>query len=78
MKLVELREKYHFDGGNYEPKPDCDFCHGEGERTVLRTGEMTFCICLFVDHGFSTEAGHGLAKVARELRDELESPELVK
>ena len=69
MKLAELREKYHFDSGKYEPKPDCDFCHGEGERVVPKTGKMTFCICLFVDHNFSTEAGRGLANIVRELRD---------
>lgn len=68
-KLKSLREKYGFSGGNYEPKPDCKFCHGTGERQT-RLG-LRFCICLFVEPDFSDVAGETLAATARKLRGEM-------
>lgn len=73
-RLKELRVKYGFDGGNYEPKPGCKFCRGSGERRLKNRDEMTFCICLYVDHSVSDIAGDTLASTARKLRSEGETP----
>ena len=71
--LTELRAKYEFEGGKYEPKQDCKFCKGAGERMAKMTPpRMTFCICLFVDHELSEFAGDSLAATARKLREEME------
>lgn len=64
--LDDLRAKYGFDGGNHDPKPDCKFCSGTGERKVKRTGKDTFCICLFVDHHVSDMVGSTLGDVAKK------------
>lgn len=71
-KLEALRQKYGFEGGSYEPKSNCKFCHGTGERktkSVLRP--VTFCCCLFIEHSMSDFAGDSLAKLAADLKQEL-------
>lgn len=68
--LTELRAKFGFKGGSYDPKPDCKFCKGTGEKT-LKSGKTTFCICLFVGHDMSDLAGETLAATAKKLRNEL-------
>ena len=70
-RLRELRQKYRLEGGKYEPKPDCKFCNGTGERTVKATGELTFCICLFVAPEMSDFAGESLGAVARGMKDKI-------
>lgn len=70
-RLEDLRFKYGFDGGKYDPKPDCEFCRGTGERK-LRDGREHFCICLFVDHDMSDFAGKSLAETATKLIKELD------
>lgn len=71
VTLDELRAKYRLgDGAKYEPKHDCTFCHGTGER-VAKSGERRFCICLFVSHDMSDEAAVMLSKVARAIRSKL-------
>lgn len=71
MNLEELRNKYKFQGGQYEPKPDCKFCNGTGERKLKHRDTFTFCICLFVDHSMSDFAGDSLSKIAKELKEKL-------
>lgn len=66
MTLAELQEKYGFDGGNYDPKPDCRFCKGTGEKYVPKLKRSTFCICLFVSHDICEDAGLAIGKVAKE------------
>lgn len=70
-RLQELRAKYRLEGGKYEPKPDCKFCKGTGERLVKATGQQTFCICLYVAPELSDFAGESLGKVARDLESKL-------
>jgi len=70
-RLQELRQKYHLEGGKYEPKPDCKFCKGTGERTIKTTGNLTFCICLFVAPEMSELAGTTLGAAARGMKDEI-------
>lgn len=65
--LNELRSKYGFEGGNYEPNPQCKFCRGSGERTS-KAG-LRFCICLFVEHSLSDFAGDSLSQVAKKMRN---------
>lgn len=70
--MAELRAKYGIEGGKYEPKSDCKFCKGAGERMVkTNPPRMTFCICLYVDHELSEFAGDSLAATAKKLRDEM-------
>ena len=72
-RLEELRAKYGFgEGGKYEPKPDCKFCKGTGERDVKHRQGKTFCICLFVAPELSELVGESLAATAKKLREELE------
>ena len=71
--LARMRAKYGFTGGKYEPKPDCKFCKGAGERKVKTARGETFCICLYVDPVMSDFAGESLGATARKLREELES-----
>lgn len=62
-KLQELKQKYTLgDGAKYEPKPDCKFCNGTGEKPSNR-----FCICLYVAPEFSDFAGESLAKTAKDI-----------
>jgi len=70
MTLTELRTKYKLEDGNYEPNPNCKHCKGAGERPIKsRPHEMTFCICLFVDHAASDEIGSMLGQLAsKELK----------
>lgn len=70
-RLQELRKKYRLEGGKYEPNPDCKFCKGAGERTVKSTGKMTFCVCLFIEPGFSNEMGTMLGETAKKLKDKI-------
>lgn len=64
--LAELKKKYKLEGARHDPNPDCKFCKGTGERRVKSTGELTFCICLFVDHDMSDLAGDLLGEFARK------------
>lgn len=64
--LEQMRRKYGFSGGKYEPNPGCAFCSGTGERK-RKNGKMDFCVCLFVNHAFSDDVGRGLASVAAEI-----------
>lgn len=73
--LQDLRSKYNFTGGSYEPKPDCKFCNGTGEKKLKCSDRHTFCICLFIDHEHSDFAGDSLGEAAKialgELRNKL-------
>lgn len=69
-KLNELRTKYGFTGGAYEPNPNCKFCKGAGERMLkTKPPRMNFCICLFVHHSVSDFAGTSLGETARKIRE---------
>ncbi len=69
MTLAELKTKYGLgDGAKYEPKDDCKFCKGVGER--YKDGVGKFCICLYVDHSMSDFAGDGLSELAKKLKKE--------
>lgn len=70
-RLSELRAKYNMDGGKYEPNQSCKFCKGTGEKP-LKTGSLTFCICLFVSPDLSDFAGDTLGQVARNIRKKME------
>ena len=68
MTLAELKAKYKIESAKYEPKPDCLFCKGTGERPIKsRPTEKTFCICLYVDHSASDEIGQMLGKHATDM-----------
>lgn len=71
MTLNELRTKYGFSSGKYEPNQSCKFCKGTGERRS-KDGTLRFCICLFVDHDLSDFVGDSLSGVAKKLREEME------
>lgn len=72
MTLAELKSKYNLgDGAKHEPKADCRFCRGTGEKIVWRTGKLTFCICLFVDHDASDDVGEMLATTAKNIREQM-------
>lgn len=74
--LALMRAKYKFEGGTYDPNPNCKFCKGAGERMAKTDPpRMTFCICLYVDPGMSDMAGEMLGKVAKAIRLELSSSE---
>lgn len=72
-KLSELKQKYQFTTDDlHEPNPECKFCKGEGERIIKsRPDEVTFCICIFVDHDMSDLAGDLLSQFARKMLDEM-------
>jgi len=44
------RLKRRYPKSSYAPKPDCEWCHGQG--TVKKKGHLGFipCMCLFVQH----------------------------
>lgn len=69
MTKEELQAKYpDFTAIKYDPKPDCKFCKGTGERT-LRDGDRKYpCICACVQHDLSDFAGETLGEVARKLK----------
>lgn len=68
--LSELKTKYGLgDGAIYEPYGGCKFCRGSGERTT-KSGKMSFCICLYVDHDLSNFAGESLGETARKIKEE--------
>lgn len=72
--LADLKQKYGLEGGKYEPNPACKFCHGAGEKKIKsgrRKGELTFCVCLFVDHSASDEIGTMLSDFAKRKLDEM-------
>ncbi len=70
MTLAELKLKYKLDRAKREPKADCKFCQGVGERPIKsRPNEKTFCICLFVDHVASDEIGASLSEFAKQKLD---------
>ncbi len=67
--LDALREKYPNTDFNHPPNPNCKHCKGTGEKLIKRKGEMIFCICTFVNHNCSDEAGTKLGDFAkRELK----------
>lgn len=70
--LAELKQKYKLQGGNHEPNPNCKFCKGSGEKPIKsRPGDLTFCICLFVDHSASDEIGTSLGQFATKQLEEM-------
>lgn len=71
-RLAELRAKYGLEGGKYEPKPDCKFCGGTGERKLRHRDGGMFCICLFIEPSLSDFAGETLAATAKMLREEMD------
>ena len=75
-KLPALREKHSIIGNVHEPNPACKFCTGSGERPIKRgrwAGEMTPCICLFVDHDASDEIGTLLGNHAKAMLAKLDA-----
>ena len=72
-----VREKYST--SNYDPKADCPFCAGTGEKErKIIDGEMCGggpCICIFVDHedDASTKIGRSLGTWARKQRLSMEA-----
>ena len=76
MTLAALKEKYKLESAMYEPNPECKFCNGNGEKPVKRqTGELTFCICLFVESNFSDEIGGLLGSFAKRQLEEMHETE---
>lgn len=74
--LALMREKYKFNGGNYDPNPQCKFCNGAGERLVKTDPpRMTFCICLYVAPDMSDFAGEMLGRTAKSIRKEMSCEE---
>ena len=72
MTLEQLKIKYCLsDGAKNEPKADCRFCKGTGEKLVKRLNCLTFCICLFVDHEASDDIGQSLADFAKRQLEKL-------
>lgn len=65
MTRCEIEKKYGIKA-NHEPKADCSKCAGAGEWTT-KSGKQTFCICLFVDHGFCDEAGRLLGEAVKRI-----------
>lgn len=62
----DLQSKYpDFKAIKYDPKPNCKFCKGTGERQLpgLR---LAPCICACVDHDMSDLAGETLGKVSKD------------
>lgn len=65
MTLNELKSKYNLTNAKYEPKSDCQFCKGAGERAVKsQPSRYVPCICIFVDHEVSDEVGTSLGRLA--------------
>jgi len=65
MGLDELRAKYpSAESMKYEPKPDCEWCHGTGEATARR-GKRP-CICTYVDHQIAELVQESLNRVVHE------------
>jgi hypothetical protein len=69
---MSLKEKYP--DANYDPKPDCRFCGGTGQRekklnSILK--KKFACICLYVDHEWCEEMGIELGKSAKELKEDM-------
>lgn len=70
--LADLKAKYKLgNGARYEPKPDCLYCKGTGERTA-KDRETRFCLCLFISHDMSDMTAQMLATVAGAIRRKLE------
>ncbi len=66
--LAELREKYQFTGGKYEPWTGCPYCKGTGERrTKSALTPVTFCVCLFVSFESVVAVQESLAKAALDV-----------
>ena len=66
MTKEELQKKWpNFKAIKHDPKDNCKFCKGVGERG-LRDGRLVVCICACVGHEFSDIAGDALSKVARD------------
>jgi hypothetical protein len=64
MKLDKLKEKYPHHKIKYEPKSDCDYCSGTGERRVV--AGITLCACTCVDHEHAEWFMGALHKIAIE------------
>lgn len=71
--LAELKTKYKLgDSAKHEPKTDCWHCKGSGERPIKsRPHQLTFCICLYVDHSASNEIGASLGQHASRMLKEM-------
>lgn len=66
---MTVREKYPT--AKYDPDPECQKCKGTGDRQV--EGRDLPCICIFIgDREFRKVAAEGLAKVARDIRREMD------
>lgn len=72
--LGDLKKKYpDRPSMKFDPKPDCKYCHGTGERkTTNKDYPITVCICVYVDHGVCEEMQDALNKVAREETKKIE------
>ena len=74
--LAELKQKYRLDLAKYEPNPNCKFCKGSGEKPIKRQpGEITFCICLFIEPEFSDEIGGLLGQFATKQLEKMDAAE---
>jgi len=62
----KTEERLHkYPTSHRDPKPDCRFCGGAGERFIKKLNLTTCCICIFVDHEFCEGIGIQLGDLAR-------------
>lgn len=64
MNAAERIAKYP--DSHHDPKSDCKFCGGTGERFIKKSDITTCCICIFVDHGWSEQLGTQIGEFARK------------
>lgn len=61
---------YEKETKTHDPKPDCVFCHGTGEKWVKKHNQGYPCICIFVDHEYSEELGTMIGQTAKTILKE--------
>lgn len=66
MAIEEIRKQ--FPRANYAPRENCKWCNGTGIKSN-KPGMP--CICIFVDHSQCDWAAKALAKVAKQVAQEL-------